>query len=404
MTSSASHATGVYVTGSGVISCAGNSPAQLWENTHAGRTGVPEGIGRITGHLVDPSDPTSNAKISADENLNKALEFSIIAIRQAMTKAGWENLRETDGLILATTTGQIPIWDKALVSFLRGDISRDEFELAFIHQPIGNLLDAICNQIEFTGRSFLTATACTAATQAIALGAAWIQQGRVQRCLVVGTEVLCTLTLEGFRSLQLLSPRPCQPFDRDRSGINLSEGSAALCLEAGPEARGRALAKIDGAGLTTDGYHMTAPEPGGNGCLEAIRIALNSSGLEPKDISWIHAHGTGSQHNDSSEGKAIAALFGTHPDAAPFVSSTKGIHGHALGASGAIETVLCLEALAHQIVLKTPGLTHPDPTIQVRHAHENTPFKIDRILKLTLGFGGANATIIFSRPDLEVQK
>ena len=383
MISSAPISAGTYVTGTGVISCAGKSPAELWENALAGRTGVPDGVGRVA---------------NADENLNKAIDFSLSAIRQAMAKAGWDRLHETDGLILATTTGQIPIWDKALVSFLHGEMSRDEFELAFVHQPIGNLLDAICNQIEFTGKTFLTATACTAATQALALGAAWIEQGRVKRCLVVGTEVLCTLTLEGFRSLQLLSPVPCQPFDRDRRGINLSEGSAALCLEAGPDAKKRALAKIEGSGLTTDGYHMTAPEPNGNGCLQAIRIALSNSGLEPKDISWIHAHGTGSQHNDSSEGKAINTLFGAD---GPCVTSTKGIHGHALGASGAIETVLCIEAFANQIILKTSGLANPDPTIHVRHAKENAPDKIDRILKLTVGFGGANAALVLSRPGLE---
>jgi 3-oxoacyl-(acyl-carrier-protein) synthase len=186
----------------------------------------------------------------------------------------------------------------------------------------------------------------------------------------------------------------------DRKGINLAEGAAALCLESGEAAKYHALARIAGVGMATDSFHMTAPEPEGRGCKEAIAVALNSSGLTLKDISWIHAHGTGSLHNDLAEGAALCNLF---KEAMPPVTSTKSIHGHSLGASGAIETVLCLEALIRQQIIKTAGLEKPDPAIPIHHTSANGPAYLKHILKLTLGFGGTNAALILSRPDAEAE-
>ena len=392
----------IFVTGTGVISCAGHSINELWKNAQNGTSGIVNGIGRIDINSLNLESLHLSASSAAQ---NIALTFSLLAISQAMKDAGWLQLGPDDGLIFATTTGQIPMWDKALVSYLKNEIKRDEFDRIFAHQPLGTLLDSISDRLNFSGRSFITSTACTAATQALALGAEWISQKRVRRCLVVGTEVLCTLTLEGFKSLQLLSQQSAKPFDVDRKGINLSEGAAALCLEGDgqddpfnslADVRRRAKAQISGLGLTTDSYHMTAPEPNGRGCRDAILQALTLSGLQPKDISWIHAHGTGSPHNDSAEGAAIFAVFG---EDGPPVTSTKGIHGHSLGASGALESVLCVEALIRNEILATNGLVNPDPTIRVNVTRSNEAKDLTHILKLTLGFGGANAAIILSRPN-----
>jgi 3-oxoacyl-(acyl-carrier-protein) synthase len=381
----------VYVTGTGVVSCAGNSPAELWENALHGRSGIVEGVGRV--------DLSSSAPEKGTEpvvELGAALRFSLDAAHQALRDSSWIELQPDDGLILATTTGQIPLWEKALVDFLQETVPAEEFRITFANHPIGALLDAVCDHLRFEGKNFLVTSACASSTQALALGANWIQEGRVKRCLVIGVEVLCQLTLEGFKSLQLLSATAARPFDLNRTGINLSEGAGALCLETSPQKT--PLAKLSGFGLSTDSYHMTAPEPAGRGCQRAIRAALASAELEPGDISWVHAHGTGSNHNDLAEGFAIANCFEGYR---PFVSSTKNIHGHALGASGAIETVLCIEALKHQHVLHTNGLENPDPSIQVRHPKASVAAPLDHILKSTLGFGGANAVVILSRPGLE---
>jgi len=381
---------GVYITGTGVVSCAGNSPETLWESAFAGLSGIREGVGRVPLSSL-PSLPFAFDK---ESELSSGLRFSLEAARQAFQTAGWDCLRPDDGLILATTTGQIPLWEKALVAFLHKDVSEEKFRVVFADQPIGVLLDAISDELKFAGRSFLVSSACASATQAIGLGADWILSGRVKRCLVLGVEVLSQLTLEGFKSLQLLSPNPARPFDRERKGINLSEGAGALCLEASPE---RApLARIAGFGMGTDGHHMTAPDPEGAGCQRAIREALKAAGLEPHEISWVHAHGTGSTHNDLAEGAAIAKCFSTAGGPPP-VTSTKNIHGHSLGACGALEAVLCVEAIRRQMILKTAGLENPDPRIPVRHPHESGAAAVRHVLKTTLGFGGANAALILSQ-------
>jgi 3-oxoacyl-(acyl-carrier-protein) synthase len=222
----------------------------------------------------------------------------------------------------------------------------------------------------------------------------WIRTGKVKRCLVGGAEVLCALTTEGFRSLQLLSTEPATPFDANRKGINLSEGAAFLCLEADAS---RPLARLSGFGFSTDGFHMTGPHPEGEGSYRAMRDALTKAGLQPHDIDWVHAHGTGSQANDTSEGLAISRLFAD--ENRPYVSSTKWFHGHALAASGALETALVISAMNSQRVLHTRGLKTPDPRVKLKHPEHDIMMPVKHVLKNTLGFGGANAAIVLSHVE-----
>lgn len=396
------------VTGLGAISCCGVGPEALARSAYEGMSAIPssadgEGLGRIPeGELA-----TLPARLSEERHReclrglleglpgSKAALLTLFTICQAMERAGWRELKPTDGLVLATTTGQIALWDTALARYLQGRSDPALFGKNLRHQPLGSLLSVVSARLGFQGPSTLLASACAASTQAVALGALWLATGRARRVLVGGTEVLCELTVQGFRSLQLLSPRAATPFDLGRRGINLSEGSAFLCLERdGGEAR--TLARITGAGMSTDAYHMTSPHPEGEGSHRAMLAALRSAGLEPPDIGWIHAHGTGSRHNDAAEGTAITRLFGD-PARAPFTSSTKGLHGHALGASGALETVLCVQALRAGRVLPTHGLTDPDPAIPLRHPPRVIDEEIPHLLKSTLGFGGTNAALVISR-------
>jgi 3-oxoacyl-[acyl-carrier-protein] synthase-1 len=370
----------VWITGSGLVSCSGNSPEELWQRIVDNQSGLRQGLGY--------------ANRGSDADLSQlALEYSLAAARQAMKQAGWTSLGEDDGILLATTTGHILSWDQSLARLFENQIDMDTFRKSFLTQPLGELLTEITGALGSTRHQQVISSACTASTQAIALATLWLQQGKVRRCLVGGVEVLCDLTKEGFKSLQLLSTEIAKPFEAERRGINLSEGSAFICLEKNP-APGRALAQISGVGMSTDAHHMTSPHPEGLGSQTAIQSALRSAQLTGEDIDWIHTHGTGSFFNDLSEGLAIRAVFG---EETPYICSTKSIHGHALGASGLIETIVCLQALKHQVLLRSPGLQEPDPQIPVRHSPQPvtaTPLK--HILKNTLGFGGANAAIIFS--------
>jgi len=212
----------------------------------------------------------------------------------------------------------------------------------------------------------------------------------VKRCLVGGVELLCELTRTGFQSLQIASKERCRPFDKDRAGINLSEAVVFLCLEmAGSENR---LAQVSGFGIAGDASHMTAPHPDGDGCLRAMRGALSMAKLETRQVGWIHAHGTGSRHNDLAESRAINALFPSPPP----VSSTKGVHGHALGASGALESVLVCRALREGKLLPNWGLENQDPEIKLDIIREAADSRALHVMKNTLAFGGVNTSLVFS--------
>jgi len=370
----------VWITGVGAVSCLGPNVETLWQNVLADRSGIRDGLGRVREEFLTPSSK------------NRALAFSVQAAREAMKQAGWTSLGPDDGLIVATTTGQILEWDYEFVDFISGRSTREKFREQFVNQPLGELTASIARELGHVGPTSLLTSACAASTQALALGAMWIRQGKVKRCLIAGAEVLCDLTVEGFRSLQLLSLEPATPFDQNRKGINLSEGAAFVALEATATAP---LAEISGFGFSTDGYHMTGPHPEGDGSYRAMNAALKVAGLRPQQVTWAHAHGTGSQQNDLSEGLAMSRLFGGET---PWVSSTKWLHGHALAASGALETVLVVQAMKAGRVLRTRGLKTPDPRIPVKHLTEDLNMTIDHVLKNTLGFGGANAAIVISRP------
>lgn len=374
----------VWVSGLGVISCVGDSSAALWSAIVEDQSGIQNGIGPVK---------TTDSQISGGK-YSRARSFAFKAARQALDLAQIENLVSSDGLILASTTGKIDCWDKELIEFLQNRITSADFAREFAGQSLGQMLDDLRIAIGHNGPSAMVASACGAATQAIALGAMWIRQGRVKRCLVGGSEALCDLTVEGFKSLKLLSDQPAQPFDRDRAGINLSEGAGFLVLES--ERNSRSIAKVSGYGLRTDGFHMTGPHPEGRGAQAAMRLALLRAGLEPGEISWVHAHGTGSDQNDLAECAALQKVFSANM---PPVTSTKRIHGHALGASGVIESVICIEALRRQMIVKTGGLENPDSRISIHHSRETRPLKLTHIMKNTLGFGGINASLIFSQPD-----
>ncbi len=369
----------ISITGMGCVTCVGTGPDVLFQQALNENSGIIDGLGKMD--IQTPGDES------------RAIHFSMMSINQAMAQAGWTELRPDDGLIVATTTGLIDIWENPLIEFLQTNISSEEFAPFLKIQPLHSLTKKVAEHLEFKGRDMLITTACTAATQAIAMGSHWLRQGLVKRCLVGGVDLLSKLTVNGFRSLQLLNPNPATPFDVNRNGINLAEGAGFLCLESDVS---RPLAHILGSGTSSDAFHMTGPEPEGQGCFRAMSAALRDAGLNTDQIDWIHAHGTGSRQNDSAEGAAIGKLFPQVAKRRPWVSSTKNIHGHTLGASGAIEAILCVKALENKTILKTSGLKISD--VDVRHPDKHFSFDLKTVLKNTLGFGGNNASLILGAP------
>jgi len=367
-----------YITGYACSTVCGDSPELLWSAVNGPEQSLPNGLGFI-----------SNEKHSS----NRTMDIAVRCISQAMDSAGWQGLREDDGLIIGTTAGQLPVWEGPLMDFSTGKITKQQFVDFFKWEPLGVLTEEICSYFNFSGRRQTISTACSASTHAIALGCSWLAQGKVNRCIVGGVDVLPQLIVEGFKSLQLLTSEPARPFDRDRKGINLSEGAAFLCLER--DSNGENVFGISGYGMSCDAFHPTAPHPEGNGSYSAMASAVRMAGIKPSDVDWVHAHGTGSVHNDISESRGIVRLFSN--DNIPPVSSTKGIHGHTLAASGAVESVICLEALKAQRLAPTNGLRNVDPEIKLPLVRESKPAFVRYVLKNSLGFGGANGALVFFR-------
>lgn len=387
----------IWISGLGAVTCSGSNPDTLWENAARGWSGIQNGLGAISSEAVAQlRDPFLKEFPHHEKSLFIAppLLFTLTALRQAMQAAGWDSLNPDDGLIFATTTGHVSIWDEELIRYFQNPQSQDSFYGAFFYERLGLMLEKICEFLEFSGPRFLVTTACSASTHSLALAKMWIESGKVKRCLVGGTEVLSRLTIEGFRSFQLLSQTTARPFDVGRNGINLSEGSGFVCLEKEPE---RKLARLSGAGMSTDAYHMTAPHPEGKGSAQAMRMALKDAGITASELSWVHAHGTGSLHNDLAEAVAVSSLLGGKSTP---VTSTKAVHGHALAATGILETVLCVKALEHQKILPTTGFSVADPKITLNVVETCQSSSLQHILKNTLGFGGANGAVVISRGDI----
>jgi 3-oxoacyl-(acyl-carrier-protein) synthase len=399
----------VQVSGMGVVSPAGLGVSSFWEAACQERSFLHNGLGALSTSTLQELDFFLGENFGEHEtqipaHYSRAVKMATAALHEALAEARWDSAggehrdpklaRPDTGLIFATTTGQIDLWEKVLPYHDQQKFSPREVARALHYQGLSTAVEDLQNIFRLIGPAFLIAPACAASTQALGLGLQWIRSGRVRRCIVGGTEILCDLTVEGFRALRLLSDQPPTPFDRNRTGINLCEAAVFFCLERIDDACEASDSTITGKGYGSDAFHATAPHPEGRGLVQSMHMALADSGLQASDIDWIHAHGTGSISNDLAEGQALRAVFGAQ--IAP-VTSTKGFHGHALGVSGILESVLIQRCMREGLILGTTGCAAPDPRIEIPVQRNPSRTPLRHVMKNTLGFGGANGTLIFSR-------
>jgi 3-oxoacyl-(acyl-carrier-protein) synthase len=264
-------------------------------------------------------------------------------------------------------------------------------------------VDFIADSFGFYGPGMALSTACSSGALAIAAAAEMIQTGEADVMLAGGTDSLSRMTWGGFHSLLLVDAAGCRPFDANRAGMCLGEGAAALVMEAEETARQRGatiLARLTGWGASCDAYHVTAPHPEGAGALAAMQSALGRAGLTPAEIDYVNAHGTGTRDNDLAESKALKSLFG---DRVPPFSSTKRFFGHSLAASGAIEAVVCVEALRRQQLPPNPGFETQDSAIGLTPVLQLQNATLTHVLSNSFGFGGNNAALVFSALETKPQ-
>ena len=327
-----------------------------------------------------------------DKRLHRASRMMIAALREALTQ---DRQLKPQLTVIGTTSGGMSYGENYYRALERhGDLRRAPSWIAN-YPPQKPVIDAQQN-FDIAAPCQVIANACASGTNAIGHAFECIRSGRYQRVLTGGYDALSELVFVGFDSLQASTPEKCRPFDRDRSGMVLGEGAAVLALEnlETAQTRGAAiLAEIVGYGVSTDNFHMTQPDPSGIGPRQAMERALASAQIPAETIDYINAHGTATPFNDAAEGKAISQLFAGVP-----VSSTKSMMGHALGAAGAVEAIVCLLALEHQFLPPNINFRAPDVDVDLTIVeNESRVASVRTVLSNSFGFGGTNASIVLQR-------
>ena len=406
----------VVVTGLGAVTPIGNNVADYWSGLTSGRNGVALiSLFDASRHAcqfaaeVKDFDPTGFIEPKEAKRWDRYCKFGVVAAKQALADSGLEiteaNADRIGVSIGSGVGGLLTMETQAHVLEGKGPGRVSPFTVPMMIPNMATGLAAIA--LGAKGPSSAVATACAAGSNAIGDAFRLLQMGKADAMICGGAESAITpLGVAGFASAKALSFRnddpatASRPFDKERDGFVIGEGSGVLVLETldHAQARGAAiLAEIVGYGTTCDAHHITSPTPGGVGGAAAMRIALDDGGLSADRIDYVNAHGTSTPANDSNETAAIKSALGHRAAQIP-ISSTKSMTGHLLGGSGGIEAVACVLALQHNVVPPTINYTNPDPDCDLdvvpNSAREHT---LETVLSNSFGFGGHNVCLAFKR-------
>ena len=406
----------VVVTGLGAVTPIGNSVAEYWSGLTSGRNGVASiSLFDASRHAcrfaaeVKDFDPTGFLEPKEAKRWDRYCKFGVVAAKQALAHAGLEiteaNAERIGVSIGSGVGGLLTMETQAHVLEGKGPGRVSPFTVPMMIPNMATGLAAIA--LGAKGPSSAVATACAAGSNAIGDAFRLLQMGKADAMICGGAESAITpLGVAGFASAKALSFRnddpatASRPFDKERDGFVIGEGSGVLVLETLSHAKARGatiLAEIVGYGTTCDAHHITSPTPGGVGGAAAMRLALEDGGLSADSIDYVNAHGTSTPANDSNETAAIKSALGQRARTIP-VSSTKSMTGHLLGGSGGIEAVACVLALQHNVVPPTINYTNPDPDCDLdvvpNSAREHT---LETVLSNSFGFGGHNVCLAFQR-------
>jgi len=388
------------ITGIGMITALGCGVDEVWSAMHAGVSGLGPltlfpsprygqfPVGEIRHDLI---------KLGAPLRGSRSDRLSWLAAREALGMAELGDFnRDRAGVVLGCSVGGSFDSERFLENLIKHGKMRAR--PTRFHE-CASATNLIADSFELFGPCTTVATACSSSALAIATAAELIVAGESDVMLAGGGDSLSRMTWGGFHSLLLVDAAGCRPFDAQRAGMSLGEGAAILVMEDEQSAQKRGatvLARLGGWGTSCDAYHSTAPHPEGAGAAAAMRAALLCAGLKPAAINYVNTHGTGTRDNDMAEAKALKAVFGAH---VPPFSSTKRFFGHALGASGAIEAAVCVEALRRQELPPNLGFTTPDSAIGLQPLTTFEPAPLHHVMSNSFGFGGNNAALIFSQPE-----
>jgi nodulation protein E len=396
----------VAVTGLGVICALGKNTTEMSSALRAGRPGIsplqlvdPTKLRFQNGAEVRGFDPGEHFPGSLQDHLDRFAQFSVVAARQAVQDSGIQfsdELRDKTVIATGSCVGGQGTQDIGFVDLYQR--ARGRVHPLTIPKVMGNAgAGHISMEFGITGPAFNVSTACSSSNHAIGQAFHMIRSGMAEAAITGGGEAPFSLgLLKAWEAMRVISPDTCRPFSKNRLGMILGEGAGMLVLESLDAARSRGAriyGEVVGFGMSADAHHLTAPSA--LGAASAIRRALNDAGIAPEQIGYINAHGTGTAANDPTETRAIRDVFGAHADRVP-VSSTKSMHGHGLGAAGALEAIATFLALREGYVPPTANYAEPDPECDLDYVpNQARPAQVEWALSNSFAFGGLNAVLAF---------
>jgi 3-oxoacyl-[acyl-carrier-protein] synthase II len=405
----------VVVTGVGAVTPLGIDIETTWKNIIAGKSG----IGPLTRVNADeyPAKVSAEVKDFDPENfmdrkearkMDRFTQFAVAAAQMAVKDANLIINEENSGRVgvwIGSGIGGMETFEQQFETFLKRGYRR--VSPFFVPMLIPDMATGqVSIMLGARGFNSCTVTACATGTNSIGDAFKVIQRGDADAMITGGAEAPITrMSVAGFCANTALSTNPdpqsaCRPFDKNRDGFIIGEGSGIVVLEELEHALARGAkiyGEIIGYGATGDAYHITAPAPGGEGGARAMKMALNDAGLKPEEIDYINAHGTSTEYNDKFETAAVKEVFGDHAYKLA-MSSTKSMTGHLLGAAGGIEAIFSVLAMRDSIIPPTINLETPDPECDLDYVPNTArPQEINAVMSNSLGFGGHNATIVLKK-------
>jgi 3-oxoacyl-[acyl-carrier-protein] synthase II len=399
----------VVVTGIGMVTPIGTGVNEFWNNLLAGRSGIDDVHSFDTvaytchrGAEVKRFDAGGYFEVLNPSSMGRASQFAIAAARMALFDAGLDIaqvLPERVGLSMGTTSGEPQIiehYDDCYISKQLQEVGPE-----FVRKYPCNIISAhTAAEFGIEGPNITIPAACAAGNHAIAFGLDTIRSGRADVMLAGGSDCFSRITYTGFARLGAIAPDTCRPFDKNRKGMIPGEGAAVLVLESLDHAlkrNARVYAEVAAYGLSCDAHHMTAAHPAGDGAVRAMKAALAEANINPDEVDYISAHGTGTPVNDRIETTAVKRVFGDAAFGIP-MSSIKSMLGHTMGAASAIEAATCALSISHDRIAPTINLEEPDPECDLDYVpNEAREHRVQVAMNNAYAFGGNNASVLFRK-------
>lgn len=393
----------VAITGMGIISSIGNTVEENFHSLVSLKTGlstisnietIHKDIIKVGEIKLTNEQLAEQLNLPSDNNYSRTALLGAIAAKQAVENAKISDMNAyKSGLISATSVGGMDMTEKYYYEYFENEACQKYIT----SHDIGDNSQKIANCIGLKGMVTTISTACSSAANAIMLGARLIQSGELDRVVVGGTDALAKFTINGFKTLMILSDDYNAPFDNNRKGLNLGEAAAFLVLESETIVKNEnkgVLAYVTGFGNANDAFHQTASSENGDGAFLAMNKAFKMAKIQPSEIDYINAHGTATPNNDLSEGRAIIRIFGEN---VPDFSSTKPFTGHTLAAAAGIEAVYSVLALQNNVVYPNLNFKRNMEEFNLTPQLTLKEKEIHHVLSNSFGFGGNCSTLIFSK-------